>query len=133
MIEQEGARMRAGFQHASLFGRRGACAEVGGLGDTVCGNAEAQQERLGFITRGRQRKSTSGWSIWMVLLDFAGGGFSLFQLCLEAWVLQDLSVITGDAIKFGLGIVSMIYNLLFMLQHTCGIPENLDAERYTPR
>jgi cystinosin len=64
----------------------------------------------------RKRKSTTGWSIWMVLLDFAGGVLSLFQLCLEAWVLQDPSLITGDAIKFGLGLVSIIYNLLFIVR-----------------
>ncbi len=55
----------------------------------------------------------------MVLLDFAGGVLSLFQLCLEAWVLSDINIITGDAIKFGLGAVSMAYNILFIVCSQC--------------
>jgi cystinosin len=32
-----------------------------------------------------QRKSTVGWSIGTVLLDFAGGMFSLLQMILNSW------------------------------------------------
>jgi cystinosin len=32
-----------------------------------------------------QRKSTTGWSIGTVLLDFAGGIFSLLQMILNSW------------------------------------------------
>ncbi|KAK9824845.1 hypothetical protein WJX81_006232 [Elliptochloris bilobata] len=65
----------------------------------------------------RERRSTSGFSIAQVLCDFTGGSLSLFQLCLEATVMRDISLITGDPVKFGLGFVSLFYDILLMIQH----------------
>ncbi len=64
-----------------------------------------------------KRQSTLGWNINQVLLDFSGGVFSLFQLCMEAFVKADMSAISGDPVKFGLGLVSVIFDLMFMVQH----------------
>lgn len=45
----------------------------------------------------RQRKSTKGFSIEAVLLDFAGGVLSLLQLVIDAGLIQhDWSGVTGD-------------------------------------
>ena len=48
------------------------------------------------------RKSTIGFSIGQVLLDFTGGVLSLLQLVLEASVLNDLSLITGELLNFSI-------------------------------
>lgn len=64
-----------------------------------------------------KRQSTLGWNINQVLLDFSGGIFSLFQLCMEAFVKADMSAISGDPVKFGLGVVSVIFDIMFMVQH----------------
>lgn len=64
-----------------------------------------------------KRQSTLGWNINQVLLDFSGGVFSVFQLCMEAYAKEDMSAITGDPVKFGLGSVSIVFDLMFMVQH----------------
>lgn len=64
-----------------------------------------------------KRQSTLGWNINQVLLDFSGGIFSLFQLCMEAFVKADMSAISGDPVKFGLGLVSVVFDVMFMVQH----------------
>jgi len=60
-----------------------------------------------------KRKSTIGWSIENILLDFTGGLFS---------VLQTVILLAADhakinPIKFILGNVSMAFDVLFMVQH----------------
>lgn len=63
------------------------------------------------------RKSTVGWSIGNVLLDFAGGTFSVLQMGLQCWNNDDPTVFSGDPVKFGLGVVSIAFDMLFMWQH----------------
>lgn len=68
-----------------------------------------------------QRKSTIGWNIWNVLLDFSGGLLSLTQLFVDAFVMDDFSAINGNWIKFGLGFVSLFFDVsLFVFNF--GIP-----------
>jgi len=64
-----------------------------------------------------RRKSTSGWSIWQILLDFSGGVLSDTQLVLDCWNMGDFSGITGNLAKFFLGSVSIVFDIMFMLQH----------------
>ena len=64
-----------------------------------------------------QRKSTVGWSIWNIILDFTGGCLSDLQLVLDCADLKDFSGITGNPAKFGLGFVSIMFDLIFMTQH----------------
>jgi cystinosin len=64
-----------------------------------------------------QRKSTVGWSIWNIILDFTGGFLSDLQLVLDCWDLHDFTGITGNIAKFGLGSVSIFFDIIFMLQH----------------
>ena len=62
-------------------------------------------------------KSTAGWNIGQSIMDFTGGLTSVFQLCLEAVVKHDSTAVTGDPVKFGLGFVSVIFDIILMTQH----------------
>ena len=64
-----------------------------------------------------KRKSTVGWSIYPMLLDFAGGWFSLAQLLIDASLQGDWSGVIGNPVKFGLGNITIIFDIVFMLQH----------------
>ncbi|XP_064626519.1 cystinosin-like [Lineus longissimus] len=64
-----------------------------------------------------QRKSTEGWSIGNVLLDFTGGSFSLVQMFVLAYNNNDWGSIFGDPTKFGLGAISILFDIFFMVQH----------------
>lgn len=87
-----------------------------------------------------RRKSTSGWSIGNVLLDFTGGWLSMMQMILDAYNFgmllgmkgadfgcrfkaffsffsDDWESLFGDPTKFGLGLFSVLFDILFMLQH----------------
>ncbi len=64
-----------------------------------------------------KRKSTFGWSIGNVLLDFTGGSFSLVQMFLLSYNNDDWTSIFGDPTKFGLGLFSILFDMLFIVQH----------------
>jgi cystinosin len=64
-----------------------------------------------------QRQSTTGWSIWQIVLDFGGGALSDLQLVLDCWNWQNWSGITGNLAKFALGMVSIIFDIVFLIQH----------------
>ncbi len=64
-----------------------------------------------------RNKSTEGWSIVQILLDFAGGILSIGQLGIDSWMQRDWSGLTGNPVKLALGNVSMIFDLIFMTQH----------------
>lgn len=64
-----------------------------------------------------RNRSTKGWSIWQILLDFLGGILSIAQLVMDSWLQGDWSGVTGNPVKFALGNVSMLYDLVFMAQH----------------
>jgi cystinosin len=66
-----------------------------------------------------RRRSTVGWNIYNVLLDFAGGSLSVAQLVFDAWAQTDWSKVTGDPAKLLLGNVSMFFDVIFMVQHYC--------------
>ncbi|NXP55054.1 CTNS protein, partial [Heliornis fulica] len=66
-----------------------------------------------------RRKSTEGWSIGNVLLDFTGGAFSLLQMFLQSYNNDQWKLIFGDPTKFGLGVFSIIFDIVFMVQHYC--------------
>jgi len=64
-----------------------------------------------------RRKSTEGWSIGNVLLDFTGGVLSLAQMMLLNYISGDWSSIFGDPAKFGVSVFSLLFDVLFMVQH----------------
>ncbi|XP_029004163.1 cystinosin isoform X2 [Betta splendens] len=65
------------------------------------------------------RKSTVGWSIGNVLLDFTGGTFSILQMILESYNNDEWRLIFGDPTKFGLGLFSVAFDIIFLVQHYC--------------
>nr|CAD2163032.1 unnamed protein product [Meloidogyne enterolobii] len=64
-----------------------------------------------------KRKSTIGWSIGNVLLDATGGTMDILQMILQAKNTADWSAFVGNPVKFGLGFVSIIFDVLFIIQH----------------
>jgi len=69
-----------------------------------------------------RRKSTKGWQIWNILLDFSGGTLSIVQLIGDSIAearVQELSNsswttgIVGNPAKFGLGLVSIFFDVSF--------------------
>uniref|UniRef100_A0A0K0EGQ7 Cystinosin n=1 Tax=Strongyloides stercoralis TaxID=6248 RepID=A0A0K0EGQ7_STRER len=64
-----------------------------------------------------KRKSTIGWSIGNVLLDFTGGFMDIVQMILQGANTNDWTGFYGNPVKFGLGLVSMIFDIVFMIQH----------------
>jgi LCT (Lysosomal Cystine Transporter) family transporter len=64
-----------------------------------------------------KRKSTEGWSIGNILLDFTGGTLSVLQMFLLAINYDDWSSIFGSPTKFGLGLFSVLFDILFIVQH----------------
>jgi cystinosin len=52
-----------------------------------------------------------------------GGCLSDIQLVLNCADMNDFSGITGNPAKFGLGFVSIIFNVIFMVQYHCLYPE----------
>lgn len=67
-----------------------------------------------------RRKSTSGWEIWNILLDFSGGSLSMLQLVGDSLaeakkqgLAHGWTGIIGNPAKFGLGLVSVSFDVSF--------------------
>ncbi|KAI0875554.1 PQ loop repeat-domain-containing protein [Hypoxylon argillaceum] len=71
------------------------------------------------LVHNSRNRSTKGWDISQILLDFAGGILSIAQLGIDSYLQHDWSGVTGNPVKLFLGNVSIIYDLLFMGQHYC--------------
>lgn len=72
-----------------------------------------------------RRKTTDGFNVYNVLLDFAGGLLSVVQLLMDCAVTGDWkSGIGGDPVKFALGFTSMFFDIIFMVQHYIVYAEN---------
>jgi cystinosin len=83
-----------------------------------------------------KRKSTVGCNIDNFLLDFVGGSLSVAQLIMDAELTSDWSAVTGDAAKFVLGLMSMVFDIIFFIQHyglyTDRFDPNLQKNEYEP-
>ncbi|KAF2655033.1 L-cystine transporter-like protein [Lophiostoma macrostomum CBS 122681] len=64
-----------------------------------------------------KRKSTIGWSIYPMLMDFFGGIASLAQLVIDSSLQNDWSGIVGNPVKFGLGNITIAFDIIFIYQH----------------
>lgn len=64
-----------------------------------------------------QLKSTAGWPIWGVYADIAGGVLSTAQQFLDGAATHDWTAITGDPVKFSLGLICINVDVVFLLQH----------------
>ncbi|KAI8321207.1 PQ-loop-domain-containing protein [Martensiomyces pterosporus] len=74
------------------------------------------------------RKSTVGWSIHNILLDFTGGVLSFAQLILDAIRSGNVAEALGNPVKFGMGLASIGFDIIFMTQHYL-----LYTTRYDPQ
>lgn len=79
-----------------------------------------------------RRKSTIGWSIGNILLDFTGGTLSMLQMFIIAYNYDDWSSLFGNFTKFGLGLISIMFDVLFMLQHYVFYPSGNNALKKVP-
>ena len=64
-----------------------------------------------------QRKSTCGWNIILVLLDLMGGVFSSAQMVVDGYNFNDWSSFLGNPTKFGIALVTYVFDFIFILQH----------------
>jgi len=66
-----------------------------------------------------RRRSTSGWSIENILLDFLGGTLSIVQLFLDSFAFQrhPWAGVKGNLAKLGLGLIAITFDIAFILQH----------------
>lgn len=62
-------------------------------------------------------KSTEGFSIEGVWLDFSGGVLSILQMVILAYNFDDWLSLFGDFVKFWLGAISIGYDLILLFQH----------------
>ncbi|KAJ2002277.1 hypothetical protein GGI04_003411, partial [Coemansia thaxteri] len=74
-----------------------------------------------------RRKSTIGWSIHNIILDFTGGLLSFAQLVLDAILSGNVAEALGNPVKFGMGLASIGFDLVFLVQHYV-----LYTDRYDP-
>ncbi|PIO52507.1 hypothetical protein TELCIR_26187, partial [Teladorsagia circumcincta] len=79
-----------------------------------------------------RRKSTVGWSIGNVLLDFTGGCLDVLQMVLQCWNVSEWSAFYGNPVKFGLGLVSTLFDILFIIQHYVLYPHKTSQSRTDP-
>ena len=64
------------------------------------------------------RRSTVGWNIWQILLDLFGGIFSTSQLIYDAPPFTSTSdVMFRNLPKFMLGNISIVFDIIFIVQH----------------
>ena len=64
-----------------------------------------------------QRKSTIGWSITAVFFDLVGGISSILQMIVISYNENDWSSFIGNPTKFGAGLLSILFDIVFILQH----------------
>ncbi|KAL8873103.1 MAG: hypothetical protein Q9174_001375 [Haloplaca sp. 1 TL-2023] len=69
-----------------------------------------------IVTNYRQ-KSTVGWSVEQILMDVVGGVLSVVQVVLDSLLEGDWSGVTGNPVKFGLGVVTIGADVVFLAQH----------------
>ena len=71
-----------------------------------------------------KRKSTVGWSIFNVLMDFTGGFLSLLQTIIDGIIKGNWDLAGGtNSVKFGLGLLSMCFDVIFLFQHYVIYPQ----------
>jgi len=76
-----------------------------------------------------KRKSTVGWTIWNVLLDFSGGLLSVLQLLFDSWRKGIWSGFSWDP-KFILGNMSIMFDVIFIVQHYILYPQNRGYQHF---
>lgn len=77
------------------------------------------------------RKSTHGWPILMVWLDFFGGFFSFVQLLVDAYGVGDMTAVFDNLPKLLLAIEVFVADAVFFWQHYYLYAES-DLNKYGP-
>lgn len=81
-----------------------------------------------------KRKSTVGWNIHNIILDFTGGTFSFAQNIIDT--IRGQQIIIDDPTqshslniaKYALSFISIIFDILFMTQHYCLYPQRVGID-----
>ncbi|KAG0679858.1 hypothetical protein C6P40_001071 [Pichia californica] len=94
------------------------------IGMSICKN-------IPQIMYNYNRKSTHGWPILMIWLDFFGAFLSVVQLLLDAYMVNDLMAIFDNKPKFFLAVQVIIADFIFFIQHYY-LYYNSDVEQYGP-
>jgi cystinosin len=62
-----------------------------------------------------KRKSTKGFAIMGITLDFTGGLLSLMQLFIDAQIINhDWAGVKGDPGKLGLAFISIVFDVILL-------------------
>lgn len=64
-----------------------------------------------------RRRGTGGFHVLGVTLDLSGSVLSLAQLGLDCALAGSFSLVVGDPAKFGLGLLTMVYDVALIVQH----------------
>lgn len=78
------------------------------------------------------RKSTVGWNITGVVMDIIGSLLSLLQLLLDCNDTHDWGGVTGNVVKLALGSISMVFDVIFILQHYVFYPVSAEYHNMPP-
>ena len=88
----------------------------------ICGYSKAAITLVKYIPQvylNYSRKSTVGWSLTNVFLDFTGGAFSFLQLFINSVALGkplfDESDLGFNIVKFLLSVLTMIFDVIFFI------------------
>ena len=63
-----------------------------------------------------RRKSTEGFAVGMMIFDLIGGTASLLQMLFIAINNDDVASITGNPGKLGTGVVTVVFEIIFLIQ-----------------
>jgi len=66
-----------------------------------------------------KRKCTLGYPIDMAVLDLSGGTACYLQVIIQAVNAADMTIITGNSGKLGIGFVSVFFDIILLTQHFC--------------
>lgn len=66
-----------------------------------------------------KRKCTLGYAIDMAILDLSGGTACYLQVIIQAVNAADMTIITGNSGKLGIGFVSVFFDIILLTQHFC--------------
>ncbi|KAG2307797.1 hypothetical protein Bca52824_027545 [Brassica carinata] len=84
----------------------------------ICIPSPIPQAKMNFT-----RKSTVGWSIGNILLDFGGGLANYLQMVIQSIDQNSWVNFYGNIGKTLLSLISIFFDILFMFQHYVLYPE----------
>ena len=64
-----------------------------------------------------KRRSTSGFSVGVVICDVNGGLFSIGQMVADSYNFDDWSSFSGNPTKFIVGVFTLVFDVILIIQH----------------